>query len=129
MQERDSQKHSIAAIIGASIVAGTWVYALILLIFSLFSDVLLQALQCNRQDFGACALQNLFVSSLYMLFLAVIFLVIPILLVCASTIFGFCGYLQKQRNRMWAIITLIHNAVFIPVTAGIAGLILMVLYP
>ncbi len=82
---------STAAIVMAG---GLIPYYLIALISMPFFDSLFA--KCDRQDFGGCAMQNLFLPFVEIILVIVVFVVVPLAAAALSAIFAIVGH---SRNK------------------------------
>ena len=85
---------STAAIVMA---VGLIPYYLIALISMPFLDSLFA--KCDRQDFGGCAMQNLFLPFVELILMAIIFVVVPLAVAALSAIFALVGHSRNKAQR------------------------------
>ena len=55
--------------------------------------------KCDRQDFGGCAMQNLFLPFVELILVIVIFMVVPFAVAALSAIFAIVGHSRDKALK------------------------------
>lgn len=107
-------------VIAAFITIGVlWIYCAVLYLFGHYFEDMVNGMQCARQDFGGCALQNLGAVGLYMVALLIFYVLAPVVIAVFSMILGIIGCFQRERKRILAVFCLIHNVLFLAAVAAV----------
>ena len=120
---KKSSKATNAALIFAVV---SLIYAVFLLLTAVFA-VITGGLHCNRQDFGGCALQNLFVD-FFGFILALLFgLVIPFCLLLTNVILIVAGWKQEngRKNLLIASLAMDILALFLVFLFAVSAMFLL----
>ena len=98
MQNQITKKYSRIVLTAFFSAAAILIYEILISFTGIFL-LATGALECQRQDFGGCALQNLFVGLLGF-FVAVIFgLIIPVFLILANVIISVVGLKRRDGGK------------------------------
>jgi len=119
------KKHSYLSIGAFSTAVAAWFYYAVLLISRGRIESILAGMECSRQDFGACALQNLFSIGLELILLFIVFVVIPGFLILMSAVLGGLAFIPKDRKRILAVVAIILDVTLVLVV----GCVIFVNWP
>ena len=56
--------------------------------------------KCDRQDFGGCAMQNLFLPFVELILMLIIFIVFPLAVAALSAIFALVGHSRNKAQKI-----------------------------
>lgn len=111
----------------SKIVVAAFVSAVIFLVYGIIVAgvvifiTAIGGLECSRQDFGACALQNLFVQLLEVVLVLLFVLTIPVCFILTNGILTVAGLMQKEGKKDLIVASLVLNVMALIVPLCMLG--------